>query len=131
MFSAIISVAYAHCPVTVQSCECNCSMHVLRHAHALHSGSPPNVLHSPSIIGASLSEPHTSVTSLRRACVSMLACLLACHLANTVNFKSANFPCTCTIIFKFNNELASSQTHLDTTPDSRNREPSSYLFNGR
>ena len=52
MFSAIISVAYAHnlpCH-TVQSCECNCSMHVLRHAHALHSGSPPNVLHSPSII---------------------------------------------------------------------------------
>ena len=48
MFSAIISVAYAHCPVTVQSCECNCSMHVLRHAHALHSGSPPNVLHSSS-----------------------------------------------------------------------------------
>ena len=50
MFSAIISVAYAHnlpCH-TVQSCKCNCSMHVLRHAHALHSGSPPNVLHSPS-----------------------------------------------------------------------------------
>ena len=37
------------------------------------------------VIGASLSEPHTSVTSLRRACVSMLACLLAClDLANTV-----------------------------------------------
>ena len=36
----------------------------------------------------------------------MLACLLAClDLANTVNFKSANFPYTRTIIFKFNNEL--------------------------
>ena len=29
------------------------------------------------IVGASLSEPHTSVTSLR-TCVCMLACLLAC-----------------------------------------------------
>ena len=27
------------------------------------------------IIGASLSEPHTSVTSLRSACVCLLACL--------------------------------------------------------
>ena len=66
------------------------------------------------VVGASVSEPHISVTSLRRACVSMLACL---DLANTVNFKSANFPCTCTIIFKFNNELL--YTHLDT-PDARN-----------
>ena len=33
-----------------QSCECNCSMHVLRHAHALHSGSPPKVLHSTSMV---------------------------------------------------------------------------------
>ena len=38
----------------------------------------------------------------------LLACLLAClEFANTVNFKSANFTCTCTIIFKFNNELYS------------------------
>ena len=37
----------AHCPVTFwwQSCECNCYLH----AHALHSGSPSNVLHSTSI----------------------------------------------------------------------------------
>ena len=34
------------------------------------------------IIGASLSEPHTSVTSLH-TCVCMLACLLACLLAWT------------------------------------------------
>ena len=27
-----------------------------------------------AIIGASLSEPHTSVTALRRACVCLLAC---------------------------------------------------------
>ena len=52
------------------------------------------------IIGASLSKPHTSVTSLRSACVPMFACLV--DLAITVNFKSANFTCTCTIIFKFN-----------------------------
>ena len=55
----------------------------------------------PIVIGASLSEPHsdTSVTSL---------CMLACNcldLAITVNFKSANFACTCTIIFKFNELL--------------------------
>jgi len=34
------------------------------------------------LVGASLSEPHTSVTSLR-ACVCMLVCLLACLLAWT------------------------------------------------
>ena len=40
--------------------------------------------------------------------VCLLACLLAClEFVNTVNFKSANFTCTCTIIFKFNNELYS------------------------
>ena len=43
-----------------------------------------------------------------RVYVCLLACLLAClEFANTVNFKSANFTCTCTIIFKFNNELYS------------------------
>ena len=59
------------------------------------------------IIGASQSEPHTSVTSLRSACVCLLACPV--DLAITVNFKSANFTCTCTIIFKFNelDELSS------------------------
>ena len=31
-----------------------------------------------SIIGASLSEPHTSVTALQKVCVCPLACLLAC-----------------------------------------------------
>ena len=38
------------------------------------------------IIGASLSEPHTSVTALC-TCVCMLACLLACLRPYTVNFK--------------------------------------------
>ena len=37
------------------------------------------------IIGASLSEPHTSVTALR-TCVCMFACLLACLQPYTVNF---------------------------------------------
>ena len=32
------------------------------------------------LIGASLSEPHTSVTALQNACVCLLACLLACLL---------------------------------------------------
>ena len=41
------------------------------------------------IIGASLSKPHTSVTTLR-TCVCMLACLLAClDRPLTVNFKWA------------------------------------------
>ena len=31
-----------------------------------------------SFIGASVSEPHTSVTSLRSACVCLLACLSSC-----------------------------------------------------
>ena len=48
-------------------------------------------------IGASLSELHTSVTSLHSACVCLLACL---DLALTVNFKSADFACMCAIIFK-------------------------------
>ena len=53
----------------------------------------------------------------------MFACLLVClDLAITVNFKSANFTCTCTIIFN------SMNTHL---LDARNRKPSSYLFDGR
>ena len=38
------------------------------------------------IIGASMSEPHISVTALRM-CVCMLACLLACLRPYTVNFK--------------------------------------------
>ena len=63
------------------------------------------------IIGASLSEPHTSVTSLRCVCVCVYVWL---DLAVTVNFKSANF--TCTIIFKFN-ELyePSSYLHVQQT----------------
>ena len=52
------------------------------------------------LIGASLSEPHTSVTLFPSACVPMFACPV--DLAITVNFKSANFTCTCTIIFKLN-----------------------------
>ena len=64
------------------------------------------------LIGASLSEPHTS---LRSACVCLLVRWWIPDLAITVNFKSANFTCTCTIIFKFN-EL---------------HEPSSYLFDER
>ena len=39
-----------------------------------------------------------NVTSLRCACV----CLLCLDLAITVKFTSANFTCTRTIIFKFN-----------------------------
>ena len=44
-----------------------------------------------SCVGVSPSEPHTSVTSLRSACVCLLVCL---DLAVAVNFKSANFTCT-------------------------------------
>ena len=39
-----------------------------------------------SLVGASLSEPHTSVTSLH-TCVCMLACLLAWTDQLTKNFK--------------------------------------------
>ena len=52
----------------LMTCTCNCSMHIqhnvmqLFHANSApactRSRSPHNVLHSPSIIGASLSEPH-------------------------------------------------------------------------
>ena len=38
------------------------------------------------IIGASLSEPHTSGTALRK-CVNVRMCLLACLWPYTVNFK--------------------------------------------
>ena len=41
------------------------------------------------VIGASLSDPHTSVTALC-TCVCMLACLLTCLLPYSVNFKSAH-----------------------------------------
>ena len=40
------------------------------------------------IIGASVSEPHTSVTALR-TCICMLACLLVCLWPCTINFKWA------------------------------------------
>ena len=43
----------------------SCSVHTDKQARAA------------ALIGASLSEPHTSVTALR-TCVCMLACLLAC-----------------------------------------------------
>ena len=49
---------------------------------------PARNLHSKIgyiIIGASLSEPHTSVTSLRRACVCLLACL---DLGLSILFKN-------------------------------------------
>ena len=66
-----------------QSCECNCSMHVLRHAHALHSGSPPNVLHSTSnILISDNSNMLMSWSSChfcqlgRRACMRTKTC---CH----------------------------------------------------
>ena len=42
--------------------------------------------HTVTLIGASLSEPHTSVTSLH-TCVCMLACLLACLLGPTAYRK--------------------------------------------
>ena len=83
----------------------------------------------PIIIGASVSEPHTSVTSLRRACVSMLACcLLACHLANTVNFSE--FP-----LHVHNNiQIQQRALYAPRYAGCKNREPSSsssYLFDGR
>ena len=74
------------------------------------------------LVGVSLSEPHTSVTSLRCACVCLFAACL--DLANTVTFKSANFTCTCTIIFKFNNEL-------NTPRCKESRIVIRYLFDGR
>ena len=63
-----------------------------------------NTLHDRKLIGASLSEPHTSVT-YDSACVCLFVCL---DLALTVNFKSADFACTCTIIFKFQRTLLDS-----------------------
>ena len=45
------------------------------------------------VIGASLSKPHTSVTSLR-TCVCMFACL---DRPLTENLKSADFMCMCKI----------------------------------
>ena len=45
---------------------------------------------SIAFLGASLSEPHTSVTALR-TCVCMFVCLLAClDQPLTVNFKRAH-----------------------------------------
>ena len=58
------------------------------HQQSYTSSVPRNFTHSRSfsglsvLVGASLNEPHTSVTSLR-ACVCMLVCLLACLLAWT------------------------------------------------
>ena len=40
------------------------------------------------LIGASLSEPHTSGTALQK-CVNVRMCLLACLWPYTVNFKCA------------------------------------------
>ena len=53
------------------------------------------LLYMQLLIGVSLSEPHTSVTSLRCACVYFVWL----DLAVTVNFISANFTCMYTIIF--------------------------------
>ena len=72
------------------------------------------------IIGASLSEPHTSVTSLHCVCVFVYVWL---DLAVTVNFRSANFTGMCTIIFKFNElDELSSYLHVRQTMATTNME---------
>ena len=53
---------------------------------------------SQTLIGASLSEPHTSMTPLRNACVCVHA--WTDHLPEILN--QISLTCTCTIIFKFN-----------------------------
>ena len=71
--------------VCVCTCMCVCIIYmymcVLVHV-CLYTCVCVCVLTRVCVIGASVSKPHTSVTSLRRACVFMLACLLACLLGS-------------------------------------------------
>ena len=69
------------------------------------------------LVGASLSEPHTSVTSLHCACVCVL--VGSCKYRQ---FEISEFH------LHVHNNIQILATHL---LDARNREPSSYLFNGR
>ena len=48
----------------------------------------PDSISTFKLVGASLSEPHTSMTALCM-CVCMLACLFVCLWPYTVNFKQA------------------------------------------
>ena len=95
----------------LMTCTCNCSMHIqhnvmqLFHANSApactRSRSPHNVLHSPSIIGASLSEPHIDefavnfpyISIVRRAVNHFLLvfCVSLRHaLIQTTNIANVN-----------------------------------------
>ena len=68
------------------------------------------------MIGASLIEPHTSVTALLKCvCVCLLACLLACLRPYTVNFKCAfKYFLKFNVIMHGNSQSAASATGAKT-----------------
>ena len=65
------------------------------------------------IFGASLSEPHTSMTALQNACVCLLACLLACLVvAIYCKFKLNEQIC----IFQISARACYSSSKSNSTP---------------
>ena len=61
-----------------------------KYAHPLlrsHLSLSPMGVFLPTIIGASLSEPHTSVTALQDACVCMYVCMYVCLRPYTENLN--------------------------------------------